>query len=49
MIKYCTKCVLPETKPDLSFNEEGVCDACQNYQNRKQVDWGKLKIRNSQP
>lgn len=27
-IKYCTNCLFPETKPDLSFNEEGVCSAC---------------------
>lgn len=27
-IKYCKKCLFPETKPDLHFNEEGVCSAC---------------------
>lgn len=26
--KYCKKCLFPETKPDLYFNEEGVCSAC---------------------
>ena len=27
-IKYCTKCLFPETKPDLFFNDKGVCSAC---------------------
>lgn len=27
-IRYCTKCVYPETKPDLFFDESGVCSAC---------------------
>lgn len=39
MIKYCTKCLLPETKPNLSFDEDGVCNACRNYENRAYVDW----------
>ncbi len=32
---------MPETKPDLSFNEEGTCCACANYDKRRLVDWGK--------
>jgi hypothetical protein len=28
-IRYCSKCLFPETKPDLFFNEEGICSACQ--------------------
>jgi N-acetyl sugar amidotransferase len=38
-IKYCARCVLPVTKPDLSFNEQGVCDACQNYEFRTHINW----------
>ncbi|PPR64327.1 MAG: hypothetical protein CFH10_00266 [Alphaproteobacteria bacterium MarineAlpha4_Bin2] len=30
---------MPETKPDLTFDDEGVCAACRNYENRVQVDW----------
>lgn len=26
--RYCKKCLFPETKPDLHFNEDGVCSAC---------------------
>ena len=38
-MKYCTKCVMPNTKPDLFFDENGVCSACLNYENRKIVNW----------
>ncbi len=30
-MKICTKCVLPETFPGISFNEQGVCHLCQAY------------------
>lgn len=33
-IKRCTKCVLPETMPFISFDEKGVCNYCNNYQIR---------------
>jgi predicted subunit of tRNA(5-methylaminomethyl-2-thiouridylate) methyltransferase len=29
-IKLCCHCVLPETFPSISFNEEGVCNFCQD-------------------
>ena len=38
-MRYCKKCVMPDTKPDLKFNEEGVCSACESYDNRKEIDW----------
>lgn len=39
MIKYCKLCVMPDTKPDLYFNEEGICDACSNIKERTYIDW----------
>jgi N-acetyl sugar amidotransferase len=38
-LKYCVRCVLPDSKPDLHFNADGVCAACQAYENRVDVDW----------
>ena len=40
-MKYCKKCVMPDTRPGISFNEEGVCSACLNYENRKNIDYKK--------
>ena len=34
---------MPDTKPDLSFDAEGVCNACRNYENRKAVNWDARK------
>ena len=28
-ITRCVNCLLPSTKPDLHFDEKGVCGACQ--------------------
>lgn len=30
---------MPETKPDLGFDEAGVCSACRAYERRATVDW----------
>lgn len=38
-MRYCTRCVMPETKPDLFFDDAGVCDACQSAALRHHVDW----------
>lgn len=40
VIKYCYICLLPSTKPDLRFDNRGVCSACNAYANRDEVDWG---------
>ncbi len=39
MLTYCKHCVMPNTKPDLHLDEEGICNACRSYENRKTVDW----------
>jgi N-acetyl sugar amidotransferase len=42
-IRYCKKCLYPETKPDLFIDEDGVCNACKAYENRKIIDWEQRK------
>ncbi len=32
---------MPDTRPGIRFNEQGICQACVNYEKRKQIDWGK--------
>jgi N-acetyl sugar amidotransferase len=39
MLTYCSQCVMPDTKPDLFLDEQGVCNACRSYERRKEVDW----------
>ena len=38
-MRYCTKCVMPDTRPGSIFDEQGVCQACRNYERRSTVDW----------
>lgn len=38
-VRYCTRCLYPDSKPDLKFDARGVCSACMGYENRKAVDW----------
>lgn len=40
-MRYCTKCVMPDTRPGISFDEKGVCCACNHYEQRKNIDWNK--------
>ncbi len=37
----CERCLMPNTRPGIIFNKEGVCQSCINYDKRKQIDWGK--------
>lgn len=39
MLKYCVRCVMPHTRPDLHLDEEGVCNACRSIEKRKEIDW----------
>ena len=39
MLRLCTRCLYPDTKPDLFFDEEGVCSACRSFESRAAVDW----------
>lgn len=43
MLKYCVRCVMPHTKPDLHLDETGVCNACRSYEKRKEIDWAQRK------
>ena len=42
-MKRCTRCVMPDTRPGLTLNEDGVCQACVRHENRKNVDWAGRK------
>lgn len=38
-MKYCKKCVMPNTRPGIYFDEEGVCQACRAEENKNHTDW----------
>lgn len=42
-MKYCKLCLLPDTKPQLTFDENGVCSACINNKLKENVNWGQKR------
>jgi N-acetyl sugar amidotransferase len=39
-MKYCKKCLQPDTRPNIVFvDEEGICPACNYFHKLRQVDW----------
>ena len=42
-ILYCKKCIIPSTRPEIHFDNEGICSAC-NYSKKKiDINWQKRK------
>ncbi|MCS6796612.1 MAG: N-acetyl sugar amidotransferase [Raineya sp.] len=38
-MKYCKKCLQPNTRPNTNFDNRGICPACNYYENLKEIDW----------
>ncbi|NQU99343.1 MAG: N-acetyl sugar amidotransferase [Parcubacteria group bacterium] len=42
-MRYCKKCVMPDTRPGIYFNEDGICAACINHEKKKNINWESRK------
>jgi N-acetyl sugar amidotransferase len=38
-MKYCKKCLYPDTKPQIIFDTNGVCSACTRNELKEKIDW----------
>ncbi|MEZ4752915.1 MAG: N-acetyl sugar amidotransferase [Bdellovibrionota bacterium] len=38
-MKYCTRCVMPSTRPGLRLDESGLCAACKWHESKSSIDW----------
>lgn len=38
-MKYCKRCLQPDTRPGIAFTEDGICFACLYEEKKKQIDW----------
>lgn len=38
-MKYCTRCLQPDTRPNTKFTAEGICPACDYFERLQHVDW----------
>ena len=42
-IKFCKKCVTPDSRPRVVFDSDGVCNICNFVSVKKNTDWKKEK------
>jgi tRNA(Ile)-lysidine synthase TilS/MesJ len=47
-MKTCNKCVLPETYPGIYFDEKGVCNFCQSYEEQQKNKDAQLLLSNDE-
>jgi N-acetyl sugar amidotransferase len=38
-MKWCRRCVLPDTRPNLAIGADGICNACASHGTRREIDW----------
>lgn len=38
-LSYCTKCLMPNTRPRIQFDANGVCNACLWAEEKKNLNW----------
>jgi len=39
VMKYCRKCIQPDTRPGLLFNDDNISSACLDAVQRRKIDW----------
>ena len=44
-MRYCRQCVLPDTRPGLTFDQDGICNACKSTGAKKVIDWDARRRR----
>lgn len=38
-MRYCKRCLQPDTRPGIYFNKDGVCGACLWEDEKEKIDW----------
>lgn len=38
-MRYCKKCLMPDTRPGITFEADGVCSPCHNYEKQSRTNW----------
>ena len=44
-MKYCKKCLMPDTRPGLTFDNDGTCAACVNFEKQKDTSAQNVNIK----
>lgn len=40
-MRYCKKCVMPDTRPGIKFDDKGACYPCRHHEAKAKIDWNK--------
>ena len=43
MIKFCKKCIMPDSRPRIVFDENGICNACLHSEKKNKINWADRK------
>lgn len=38
-MKYCKNCIMPDTRPDQIFDNNGICNACLSFNKNNEINW----------
>lgn len=38
-MRYCQRCILPDTRPNIRLDADGVCNACRAHGTKPVIDW----------
>ncbi|RLF56663.1 MAG: N-acetyl sugar amidotransferase [Thermoplasmata archaeon] len=38
-MNYCKNCVMPDTRPGIIFDENGICQGCKTHEAKKEINW----------
>lgn len=38
-MRYCSRCILPDTRPNLVIGPTGICNACASHGTKREIDW----------
>lgn len=44
-MKFCKSCILPDTRPNLIIDDDGICNACNFHKLKKKINWVERKTR----
>lgn len=44
-MRICTRCIQPDTRPKLYFNDEGICGACLWKEQKENIDWDERRSK----
>jgi N-acetyl sugar amidotransferase len=38
-VRYCSHCLMPDSRPRIVFDSHGVCNACRHAEQKRAIDW----------